>query len=83
MSNVTELRLTLSELNHISIPCGKCATRVLMDCNDEERNIPEECPSCHGEYGEDFRNLLRTYRNVYRQLSAFKQRPVEVRISIS
>lgn len=82
MSSTTELRLDFSELNQLSIPCGKCKTRVLLDCRDEGSRIPNECPSCGEEYGEGFRELLRTFRDVYRRLSGHQERRVEVRVSV-
>lgn len=76
-----ELRVNFGELSHLLIPCGKCQTRVLLDCNDQEARIPDECPGCGEEYGSSFRETLQVYRQIYRKLADAKDRGVQVRIS--
>ena len=76
-----ELLVDFSELAHLSIPCRKCKTRVLLDCSDPESRVPAECPSCGADYDESFRDALNTFRHVYRKLSDPKGREVQVRIA--
>jgi hypothetical protein len=49
-----ELLVDFAELSHLSIPCQKCQTRILLDCNDTEAHIPDECPSCGQEHERGF-----------------------------
>jgi len=78
VSSKTELIVDFSELRRVSIPCTKCATRVVLDLVDEEAGIPEECPSCGKEYGDSFRTALHTLRQVYRKLSAQGERQIQI-----
>ena len=76
-----ELIVGFGELSQLIIPCGKCQTRVLLDCRDQESRIPDECPSCNEEYDKSFRETLQTYRQVYRKLADPKGRGVQLRIA--
>ena len=75
-----EMLIGFSELSHLSIPCTKCKTQILLDCNDRESRMPNECPGCGEEYGDSFRAALQTYREVYRKLADAHSRRVEFRI---
>jgi hypothetical protein len=78
-----ELLLDFAELSHLSIPCKKCQTAVVLDCMNDEARIPNECPGCGEEYSENFRTTLRAYRDVYRKLADPQSRSVQVRICAS
>jgi hypothetical protein len=81
MTMLEELLVDFAELSELSIPCGRCKTRVLLDCTDHESNIPTECPGCGAEYDALFRTTLRSYRDVYRKLADPEARRVQIRIN--
>jgi hypothetical protein len=64
-----ELLVNFTELCHLSIGCRRCHTRILLDCEDREARIPQECPACGWEYESSFRATLQSFREVYRKLA--------------
>lgn len=76
-----ELILDFSELSDLIIPCGRCETRVLLKCGEQESRTPQECPSCGEEYDAAFRETLQTFRQVYRKFADPKSRAVQFRIA--
>lgn len=76
-----ELIIDFSELSQMIISCPKCETRVVIKCGEQESRTPTECPSCAEAYGQGFRDTIRGFRQIYRELSKPGSRAVQFRIA--
>ncbi len=66
-----EIIFDASEMRVLRIGCGKCATKILFDCANEETGVPTNCPCCGQVFGEGV-SWIAGYRKWYNVASKSK-----------
>jgi hypothetical protein len=72
MTTKKALFLDVKDLRYVSITCGKCSTRVVVDMESEPARaggqtgqvMPSVCPSCHADFDSALKRL-NGWREVY------------------